>query len=107
MDTHGSMTAPAARKHVEAGYGTLPEVLGAQLLPTPAATDYKRDDHPADQRRKSPGITTVSVYFPTPRASSATGPSKHGTGGPDLQTAITEISNGANTPPLFDAGNEH
>lgn len=34
------------------------------LLPTPTASDCNRNDCPADARRKSPGITTVSVYFP-------------------------------------------
>lgn len=31
MDAHGSMVAPASRKHVEDGNGSLPEVLGAHL----------------------------------------------------------------------------
>lgn len=33
-------------------------------LPTPAASDWKRNDHPADRRRKSPAITTVTRYWP-------------------------------------------
>lgn len=72
------------------------------LLPTPAASDWKRDDHPAHRKRKSPGITTVSVHFPTPRASDANGPGHHGQGGPDLRTAITELWSGETMPPLFE-----
>lgn len=33
MDGHASMTAPAARKHVADGNGSLAEVLGAHLHP--------------------------------------------------------------------------
>ena len=38
-DHKGSMTAPSARNHVNSGYGTLPEVVGAKLLPTPRTSD--------------------------------------------------------------------
>lgn len=34
------------------------------FLPTPTASDHKRADSPADQRRKSPGITTCSKHWP-------------------------------------------
>lgn len=38
---------------------------GGKLLPTPAASDFKRhEESPADSQRKSPGITAVSVHFP-------------------------------------------
>lgn len=50
-------------------------------------------------------LNTVVVHLPTPRASDANGACKHGAGGKDLRTAITELSHGASTPPLFDAGN--
>lgn len=39
MDGNASMVAPAARQHVADGNGSLAEVLGAHLLPTPRATD--------------------------------------------------------------------
>lgn len=35
------------------------------LLPTPAASDYKRNDNPSQTHRKSPGLTTVSAHFPS------------------------------------------
>lgn len=38
-DPKMSMTAPAAMRHVAAGFGTLPEVIGANLLPTPRRSD--------------------------------------------------------------------
>lgn len=41
----------------------LGDVAEFMLLPTPAASDWKRDDYPADRLRKSPNITTVSAYF--------------------------------------------
>lgn len=171
------MTAPAARSHAEAGYGTLPEVLGTQLLPTPKAGDgimgrprtsgrpieksthlttivtllptpvtndgIKERNNPSQARRKSPPLSalsqllptpnatmgdrghastvggkrpsgaqrqvdlnTVVVHFPTPRTTDANGAGKHGDGRADLRTAITEISTGDDTPPLFDVGNE-
>ena len=102
-----SMTAPGARRHVEKGMGGLTEVIGVRLLPTPAASDHKRDTSaPAAMARKSPGLAVAEKHFPTPRASDANGPGHHGQGGPDLRTAITELSSGESTPPPFDAGNE-
>ena len=84
----------------------------SSFLPTPAASDWKRDDHPADRRRKSPGITTVSVHFPTPSArdgSSGGGqhPDKRRAGGHtvNLTDAVLECT-GENMPLLFDVGSE-
>nr|DAP56570.1 MAG TPA: hypothetical protein [Caudoviricetes sp.] len=37
---------------------------GFSFLPTPTASDHKRADSPADQRRNSPGITTCTVHWP-------------------------------------------
>ena len=34
------------------------------FLPTPTASDWKRNDAPADRRRRSPGITTATVHWP-------------------------------------------
>lgn len=36
----------------------------SSLLPTPTASDAKRNDSPADRRRKSPGITTTTTHWP-------------------------------------------
>lgn len=40
------------------------ESLSGQHLPTPTATDYKRNDYPADRKRKSPALPVVSIHFP-------------------------------------------
>lgn len=68
MDAHGSMTAPAARKHVESGYGTLPEVLGAQMFPTPKAGDGMMGRPRTSGRpiEKSTHLTTIVTLLPTP-----------------------------------------
>lgn len=73
MDTHGSMTAPAARKHVEAGYGTLPEVLGAQMFPTPKASDgvFGRPKTTGRPIEKAQHLQTIVTLLPTPKASEA------------------------------------
>lgn len=39
-------------------------VSDSSLLPTPVASDHKRRDSPADRRRKSPGITTCTSFWP-------------------------------------------
>lgn len=87
-------------KHHPAGLGNQ-----VSMLPTPAASDYKRDDYPADRKRKSPSITTVSVHFPTPAASDSTGggqhPSKRKGHTKQLIDTVLEL-NGENTPPLFE-----
>ncbi|MDV7244502.1 hypothetical protein R4255_17355 [Rhodococcus oxybenzonivorans] len=77
-----------------------------RFLPTITASDAsKARDNPAQANRKSPAISAVSQYFPTPRTTDANGPGKHGTGGPDLRTVIAEFS-GEPMPPLFDVGND-
>ncbi|WP_238840811.1 hypothetical protein [Prescottella equi] len=38
-DASNSMTAPSAMRHVADGYGSLPEVIGAKMLPTPRTSD--------------------------------------------------------------------
>lgn len=44
---------------------TVPASSSSPHLPTPAASDFKRhEESPADGKRKSPGITAVSVHFP-------------------------------------------
>lgn len=48
LDGRLSLRSPSGLRHVQAGYGNLPEVIGARLLPTPTARDHKgrnqRDD---------------------------------------------------------------
>ena len=36
-------------------------------LPTPQASDWKRENNPSDNRRKSPSITAVDTHFPPKR----------------------------------------
>lgn len=56
----------------------VPRITGSECsssphYPTPQASDWKRDNYPADNRRKSPNITAVDTHFPTPTASDSTG----------------------------------
>lgn len=44
LDHAQSMTAPANRRHVEAGFGNLPEVIGYHLLPTPSAGSFNESE---------------------------------------------------------------
>lgn len=76
------------------------------LLPTPQATDYKRNDYAADRERRSPSLTTVSYYFPTPRTTDMNGPARHGTGGMDLRTAVHELTCSESTRPPSPSGSE-
>lgn len=77
-------------------------------LPTPQASDWKRENNPADNRRKSPNITAVDTYFPTPTASDATGGGQHPSKrvGHTQQLIDTVLSIGDDTNPLFADGNE-
>ena len=108
-DATNSMTAPSAMKHVADGFGTLPEVIGAKLLPTPKASDFQDKTSPADARRKAPALTAVSVHFPTPTASDATGggqhPSKRVGHTRQLIDTVLGLTSGP-TPPLFDDGSD-
>ena len=70
------------------------ETGGIPMLPTPQASDWKRDDYPADQRRKSPGITTVSFHFPNANEHTAN------------PSDATTTHSGDHMPSLFDAGND-
>jgi len=63
--------------------------FSSPLYPTPAASDWKRDDYPADRLRKFPNLPTISHYFPTPTTSDTNGAGKHGTGGLDLRTTVS------------------
>ena len=72
-------------------------------LPTPAASDYKRDTSSAGaMRRKSPSLTVVDKHFPTQRTTDANGPGRHEPGGPDLWTVVAELSTGEPTDLLFE-----
>ena len=50
---------------------TASDCSSLRRLPTPTASDHKRDNNPNRDRRKSPELTSVDVHFPTPRASEA------------------------------------
>lgn len=85
---------------------------GGKVLPTPTASEWKREDNPSQARRNSPGLTTVSVHFPTPSArdgSSGGGqhPDKRRAGGHtvNLTDAVMECA-GDRTLPLFGVGSD-
>jgi hypothetical protein len=72
--------------------------FSSPLYPTPAASDWKRDDYPADRLRKSPNLPTVSHYFKTPTSQLAVnGGSQHpdkrkaGGHGPTLADEIEHL----------------
>ena len=75
-------------------------------LPTPTACEGKTGDTEVEHSRNSPGLGAVTFHFPTPRTTDANGPGRHGTGGPDLRTLVTEMWSGEPTPPLFDVGSD-
>ena len=85
-DATNSMTAPSAMKHVADGFGSLPEVIGAKLLP-------------------NPGVPVM----PTPTASDATGggqhPSKRAGHTRQLIDTVLGLTSDP-TPPLFDDGSD-
>ena len=66
---HDSLTAPGAVRHVEAGNGTLTEVLGGHLFPTPRASDGEKGG--PGQRGSSGDLMLPSAValLPTPKAS--------------------------------------
>ena len=99
------------------GHGKSLNVEAQRLLPTPAASDPKRDDNPSQAMRKSPGLTTVSAHFPrndtpvmpTPTASDATGGGQHPSKrvGHTRQLIDTVLGLTSDpTPPLFDIGSD-
>ena len=84
-------------------------ITGGKVLPTPKASDFKDKTSPVDAQRKSPALTAVSVHFPTPTASDATGGGQHPSKrvGHTRQLIDTVLGlTGAPTPPLFDAGSD-
>lgn len=91
------------------GHGPSLSIEALRLLPTPKAQDYRDSDSPAEARRNSPALTVVSVYFPTPMASDASGngmhPSTRVGRTQQLIDAVLGLS-GAPTPPLFDVGSD-
>ena len=72
-------------------------------LPTPAASDYKRDTSSAGaMSRKSPSLTVVDKHFPTQGTTDANGSARHEPGGPGLWTVVAELSTGEPTDLLFE-----
>ena len=59
------------------------EAEGLALLPTPVASDWKRNAEPAELDRHSPSLGAISHLLPTPRATDGTkgGPNQHGSSG--------------------------
>lgn len=72
-DPKMSMTAPAAMRHVAAGFGTLPEVVGAHLLPTPCAARSGRNQSPSPGAAVRPSLDSITDLLPTPRRSDGDG----------------------------------
>ena len=66
-DRYATMGAPAALRHVEAGNGSLPEVLGYHLLPTPTATSYGSNQSESAGSAVRPSLNTLAPLLPTPR----------------------------------------
>ena len=67
-------------------------------LPTPMAADGDRErNNPSQARRKSPPLSAVGHLLPTPRTTDANGAGRHGTGGQDLRTVVTETWTGEST----------
>ena len=102
-----SLTAPAARAHVEAGNGTLPETIGYQLMPTPSVADstggHLTRSGPRSSELLLPGV--AKSLLPTPRASDAEkGGPKRGSRG-DLTLTSAAHRTGASTSRQYDAGN--
>lgn len=58
----GGMRNGSAYEHPTSGLRTIGN--GSSFLPTPTASDHKRNDSQSDRNRKSPGITTVTHYWP-------------------------------------------
>lgn len=83
------------------------------MLPTPTASDTKgasqrtgrtrggRVRPDSDERLAG----AIERFLPTPRTTDANGAGKHGQGGMDLRTAISELT-GAPMGLLFDVGND-
>lgn len=108
-DHHDSLTAPAARRHVEDGNGTLPETIGYSLMPTPSVADSTGGHMTRSGSRSSelllPGV--AKSLLPTPRASDAEkgGPNQRGSRG-DLMSTSAVHRTGAATSPPSDDGSE-
>lgn len=62
------------------------------LLPTPGKADGD-GGHLSSEGHQStlPGVTRDMALLPSPRTSDTNGPGRHGDGGMDLRTAVTEI----------------
>ncbi|MGF3056179.1 DNA cytosine methyltransferase [Microbacterium sp. YY-01] len=75
-DHNDSLTAPSARRHVEAGNGTLTETIGYALLPTPDASLGTRGGAQNPDKRRAGGHSVsvadvVTHLLPTPKAGDA------------------------------------
>ena len=65
---------------------------GSGLLPTPTTQDASNDGGPSQFKRNSLPLNALVKQWPTPRTSDTNGPGRHGTGGPDLRTAVAEAT---------------
>ena len=82
-DGFATMGAPGAARHVAAGHGSLAEVIGVDLLPTPTATPYGSNRSASDGATVRPSLAAVDTLFPAPRATDGTkgGPGQRGSSG--------------------------
>lgn len=109
--TSSNPTAPGItfyRPHAPATPGTSGRRAGTNfrpplsqvLLPTPRATDGQkgcpgqRGSH-GDLTLPSAAVRCVPHRLPTPRASDAHGPGRHGDGGADLRTTVAQLTSGS------------
>ena len=66
-DGFATTGAPGAARHVAAGNGSLAEVIGVDLLPTPTATPYGSNRSASDGATVRPSLAAIEHLLPTPR----------------------------------------
>lgn len=70
---------------------------GGELLPTPRASDYKRNASPSELGRKDPALTALPGLLPTPRATDGAkgGPNMRGSSGDPMLPSVAYQSSEA------------
>ncbi len=106
-DGFATMGAPGAARHVAAGNGSLAEVIGVDLLPTPTATPYGSNRSASDGATVRPSLAAVDTLFPTPRATDGTkgGPGQRGSSGDLMLPSAVALLPTPTTAPT--TGNGH
>lgn len=110
-----TLPTPTAREgktsDTEVEWGRHSPALGAvsHHFPTPKAHDGEFGMPRTSGRpiEKSTHLQTiVAHHFPTPRTTDANGAGRHGTGGADLRTVVTETWTGESTVPRSSGGSD-